>query len=250
LEKLEIQLDENRKIEENLGQQLADAKVLEAQLNKQLSDFERSKHELFEKARVEANLLVEEALIKTEEYLELLKSQEKPHQRLEIKKQLEELVDQDEELEVAGAIAVDDTVRILSTSQVGIVSAIDRNQYTVEVLGKSFKVNKKQIMKIAAVKKKAVRNVSAVSGLMAPVSMECNVIGMRVEEALPVVEKYIDDCLLRNLKSVRIVHGHGTGALRKAIWARLNNHGSVEELRLGGQGEGGGGATVVTLKGR
>jgi DNA mismatch repair protein MutS2 len=250
LEKLEIQLDENRKIEENLGQQLAEAKVLEAQLNKQLSDFERSKHELFEKARVEANLLVEEALIKTEEYLELLKSQEKPHQRLEIKKQLEELIDQDEELEIAGAIAVDDTVRILSTSQVGIVSAIDRNQYTVEVLGKSFKVNKKQIMKIAAVKKKAVRNVSAVSGLMAPVSMECNVIGMRVEEALPVVEKYIDDCLLRNLKSVRIVHGHGTGALRKAIWARLNNHSSVEELRLGGQGEGGGGATVVMLKGR
>lgn len=250
LDKLENQLDENRKIEENLSKQLDEARNREIELNKQLSDFERSKQELFEQAKVEANSLVEEALIKTEEYLQLLKEQEKPHQRLEIKKQLEDMVDQDEEIEVAGAIGVNDTVRILSTSQVGIVSAIERNQYTVEVLGKSFKVNKKQIMKIAAVKKKAVRHVSAVSGLMAPVSMECNVIGMRVEEALPVVEKYIDDCVLRNLKSVRVVHGHGTGALRKAIWARLNNHSSVAELRLGGQGEGGGGATVVTLKGR
>jgi DNA mismatch repair protein MutS2 len=220
------------------------------ELSKKLSDFEQGKQELFEQARVEANALVEAALVKTEEYLELLKEQEKPHQRLEIKKQLEEMVEADEDVEVAGAIAVGDTVRILSTSQVGIVSAVDRNQYTVEVLGKSFKVNKKQIMKIAAVKKKAVRNVSAVSGLMAPVSMECNVIGMRVEEALPVIEKYIDDCVLRNLKSVRIVHGHGTGALRKAIWAKLNHHSSVEEMRLGGQGEGGGGATVLTLKGR
>lgn len=250
LEKLENQLDENRKIEENLNQKVDEAKNREVELSKQLSDFERSKQELFENARVEANNLVEEALIKTEEYLQQLKEQEKPHQRLEIKKQLEDMVDQDEDVEVEGAIGVNDTVRILSTSQVGIVSAIERNQLTVEVLGKSFKVNKKQIMKIAAVKKKAVRNVSAVSGLMAPVSMECNVIGMRVEEALPVVEKYIDDCVLRNLKSVRIVHGHGTGALRKAIWARLNNHASVQELRLGGQGEGGGGASVVTLKGR
>jgi hypothetical protein len=80
--------------------------------------------------RVEANLLVEEALIKTEEYLQqLLKEQEKPHQRLEIKKQLEDMVDQDEDIEAEGAIGVNDTVRILSTSQVGIVSAIERNQY-------------------------------------------------------------------------------------------------------------------------
>jgi DNA mismatch repair protein MutS2 len=250
LEKLENQLDENRKIEENLNHLLDEAKKREADLKKKLTDFEQSKQQLLEQARSEANSLIEQTLIKTEEYLELLKTQEKPHQRLEIKKQLEEMIEQDEELEIAGAIAVGDTVRILSTSQVGIVSAIERSQYTVEVLGKSFKVNKKQIMKIAAIKKKATRHVSAVSGLMAPVSMECNVIGMRVEEALPVVEKYIDDCVLRNLKSVRIVHGHGTGALRKAIWAKLNHHSSVEELRLGGQGEGGGGATVVTLKGR
>ncbi len=250
LEKLENQLDENRKIEEQLGRQLFEAKSREEQLNRQLAEFERSRQELMDQAKQEANALVEEALIKTEEYLEQLKEQEKPHQRLEIKKALQDMAKPEEDVVMEGSISVGDTVRINSTSQVGIVTDLERNQYSVEVLGKSFKVSKKQITKIVPVKKKAVRHVSAVSGLMTPVSMECNVIGLRVEEALPVVEKYIDDCVLRNLKSVRIVHGHGTGALRKAIWNRLQHHGSVEELRLGGQGEGGSGATVVTLKGK
>lgn len=250
LEKLENQLDENRKIEEELKVQLSDAKEREEALRKELAAFERGRQELFENARSEANAIIEEALIKTEEYLQLLKEQEKPHQRLEIKKALEEMAEIQPEEVLEGTIAVGDTVRINSTSQVGIVTAIDRSAYSVEVLGKSFKVSKKQITKITPVKKKATRHVSAASNLMTPVSMECNVIGLRVEEALPVVEKYIDDCVLRNLKSVRIVHGHGTGALRKAIWAKLNHHTSIEELRLGGQGEGGGGATVVTLKGK
>ncbi len=250
LEKLENQLDENRKIEEELKVQLSDAKEREEALRKELAAFERGRQELFENARSEANAIIEEALIKTEEYLQLLKEQEKPHQRLEIKKALEEMAEIQPEEVLEGTIAVGDTVRINSTSQVGIVTAIDRSAYSVEVLGKSFKVSKKQITKITPVKKKATRHVSATSNLMTPVSMECNVIGLRVEEALPVVEKYIDDCVLRNLKSVRIVHGHGTGALRKAIWAKLNHHTSIEELRLGGQGEGGGGATVVTLKGK
>ncbi len=250
LEKLENQLDENRKIEEELKVQLADAKEREETLRKELAAFERGRQELFENARSEANAIIEEALIKTEEYLQLLKEQEKPHHRLEIKKALEEMAEIQPEEVLEGTIALGDTVRINSTSQVGIVTAIDRSAYSVEVLGKSFKVSKKQITKITPVKKKATRHVSATSNLMTPVSMECNVIGLRVEEALPVVEKYIDDCVLRNLKSVRIVHGHGTGALRKAIWAKLNHHTSIEELRLGGQGEGGGGATVVTLKGK
>lgn len=250
LEKLENQLDENRKIEEQLNIRLSEAKSREEQLNKQLAELERNRQDLLDKAKQDANALVEEALIKTEEYLELLKEQEKPHQRLEIKKALQEMAEPEEDVVLEGSIGVGDTVRINSTSQVGIVTDLERNQYSVEVLGKSFKVSKKQITKIVPVKKKAVRHVSAVSNLMTPVSMECNVIGLRVEEALPVVEKYIDDCLLRNLKSVRIVHGHGTGALRKAIWAKLQHHSSVEELRLGGQGEGGSGATVVTLKGK
>ena len=80
------------------------------------------------------------------------------------------------------------------------------------------------------------------------VSIECNVIGMRVDEALVVVEKYLDDALLANLASVRIIHGHGTGALRSAIHEKLKRMKYIESYRLGGGGEGGVGATVVSFK--
>ena len=80
------------------------------------------------------------------------------------------------------------------------------------------------------------------------ISLECNVIGMRVNEALPIIDKYLDDALLAKASTVRLVHGVGTGALRKAIHSYLKQHPRVESYRMGGQGEGGLGASIVTLK--
>ena len=78
--------------------------------------------------------------------------------------------------------------------------------------------------------------------------LECNVIGMHVDEALAVVDKYLDNALLNKASSVRIIHGMGTGALRKAVHAYLKRNVNVESFRMGAQGEGGLGATVVELK--
>lgn len=84
--------------------------------------------------------------------------------------------------------------------------------------------------------------------IMASVKPEHNVIGMHVDEALESVEKYLDNARVRHLKTVRIIHGSGTGALRNAIHQYLKNQDFVESYRLGGGSEGGVGATVVTLK--
>ncbi len=62
------------------------------------------------------------------------------------------------------------------------------------------------------------------------------------------VDKYLDDALMVHLPSVRIIHGHGSGALRSAVHNYLKSKSFVKEFRLGGQGEGGSGATVVTLQ--
>lgn len=80
--------------------------------------------------------------------------------------------------------------------------------------------------------------------------VECNIIGMHVEEGLQEVDKFIDDAVYHRSGSVRIVHGAGTGALRKAVHEYLKHNSHVKEFRLGGEGEGGLGATVVTLKGK
>ena len=71
---------------------------------------------------------------------------------------------------------------------------------------------------------------------------------MRVDEALPVLDKYLDDCVLMKAPYIRIIHGFGTGALRKAIWVHLKHNRFIEEMHLGGQQEGGSGATIITLK--
>ena len=79
-------------------------------------------------------------------------------------------------------------------------------------------------------------------------SFELNLIGLRVDEAMPVLEKYIDDCVLMKVPFLRIIHGFGTGALRKAVWSQLKKNRFVDEIRLGSQQEGGSGATIATIK--
>ena len=80
------------------------------------------------------------------------------------------------------------------------------------------------------------------------VSMECDVRGMNVEEAILAVDLYLDNCVMHSLKQVQIIHGKGTGILRNGIQAHLKKHRSVQEFRLGRYGEGEDGVTVVTLK--
>jgi DNA mismatch repair protein MutS2 len=72
--------------------------------------------------------------------------------------------------------------------------------------------------------------------------------GLRVEEALRLADKYLDDAVLMGMESVRIVHGRGTGALRSAIAEMLKGHAHVASFRPGSPEEGGMGVTVATLK--
>ena len=69
-------------------------------------------------------------------------------------------------------------------------------------------------------------------------SMECNVIGMRVAEAIPVIDKYLDNAILAKVYQVRIIHGMGTGKLRKGVHDYLKRNQNVESYMMGGQGEG------------
>lgn len=80
------------------------------------------------------------------------------------------------------------------------------------------------------------------------ISPEINVIGQTVEEAIFVIDKYLDDCSLAKLETVRIVHGKGTGKLRTGIHTFLKKHPHVQSFRLGTFGEGEMGVTIVEIK--
>lgn len=77
---------------------------------------------------------------------------------------------------------------------------------------------------------------------------EINVIGMNVEEATFVIDKFLDDCTLSKLETVRIIHGKGTGKLKNGIHQFLKSNSHVKSFRMGTFGEGEMGVTVVTLK--
>jgi DNA mismatch repair protein MutS2 len=79
-------------------------------------------------------------------------------------------------------------------------------------------------------------------------SSEIMLLGMRAEQALTALDEYMNDACMAGISPLRIVHGKGTGALKKAVWDYLQTHPHVGGFRLGEDGEGGGGVTVVQLK--
>ena len=80
------------------------------------------------------------------------------------------------------------------------------------------------------------------------ISPEINVIGQNVDEAIYVIDKYLDNCASANISPVRIVHGKGTGKLREGIHSFLKKHPHVKSFRIGTFGEGEMGVTVVEIK--
>jgi DNA mismatch repair protein MutS2 len=86
------------------------------------------------------------------------------------------------------------------------------------------------------------------AGVFRAASNEIDLRGMMGDEGWMHVDKYLDEASVSGLHTVHLIHGKGTGALRKALWDHLRNDDRVESYRLGGRGEGDSGVTVVDLR--
>ena len=80
------------------------------------------------------------------------------------------------------------------------------------------------------------------------VKMSLDLRGERYEDALTLLDKYLDDAIYAGYKQVSIIHGFGTGVIRELVQKTLRNNKNVESFRYGGNGEGGQGATIVNFK--
>ncbi len=148
-----------------------------------------------------------------------------------------------------------DTVRILSLNLTGTVSSLPdaRGNLFVQmgILRSQVKLSDLELVEEAVITAKQFQKSSTGKIKMsksASVSTEINLIGMTVDEALAHLDKYLDDAYLAHLPSVRIVHGKGTGALRKAVQGLLKRNKYVKSYRLGEFGEGDAGVTIATFK--
>ena len=112
---------------------------------------------------------------------------------------------------------------------------------------KPIESHKKKIQNKKTTNKNDIRVTKSLNTRPAP-SLEINVIGYTVHEALPEVEAFIDSAVISNLEEVRIVHGVGTGKLRAGIHDFLRHNRNVDSFRLGKYGEGETGVTIVKIK--
>jgi DNA mismatch repair protein MutS2 len=152
------------------------------------------------------------------------------------------------EPETAALLEVGSHVRLRTGSDTGeIVSVAPDGKTAVVVFG-----NVKMRLPVSDLQATSVRPAqratrSEGSGKLTPPATELDIRGMTGDEALPMVDKFIDDAVLAGLHRIDIIHGKGTGALRKKVTDFLSQHPRVKAHRLGEWNEGGTGATVVEL---
>lgn len=145
-------------------------------------------------------------------------------------------------------IAVGDDVYVHSFGQKGIVlEQLSNDEYYVQLGLIKTKVKRSDLKKLKTEQEQA--SVRAfLQTAPKTVSLELDVRGQTAEEAIQAVDKYIDDALLAGLQQVAVIHGKGTGQLRKSIQQYLRQHKRVRDFRLGDAAEGGSGVTVISLK--
>ncbi|NIS68842.1 MAG: endonuclease MutS2 [Proteobacteria bacterium] len=142
-------------------------------------------------------------------------------------------------------------VRILDLNREGMVSNVQEAIDTVEVLVGKFKIktsldNLRRVESGKGASQKPLTPMATVSS-SSDAMKEINVIGLTVDEALPVVDKFIDGALVESFETVTIIHGIGSGKLREAIQDYLRRHRAVTGLGCADPARGGVGVTVVQL---
>lgn len=175
----------------------------------------------------------------------------KLHEIIDLKRAVDKLEIVEEVQErLSEVIEVGDYVEEINLGIQGKVVEISKKATTLLTSsGKSFQIKDGQFQKIEAPKNLSLSSTSKPREInITGFSLELNLLGLRVNEALEAVKNYLDTATLKGLISVRLIHGYGTGALRQAIHEYLKTSQYVKSFRLGESGEGGYGATVVYLK--
>lgn len=247
------------KVEENLRLE-SDLKRLENELNKRSKILEREelllkqrKENLLSETKIEKERLILKAKEEIQNIIQALSSGNlKLHEVIELKKKVEAMEEDQNTVIYNEDIKVGDYVSIPSLMVEGTVKRINGKKAQV-LTNSSFSVEV-DISKLHKIEKpvstvKVVRGGHFEERPFVSVPLELNIIGLRVDEAKDKLAKYLDSCRVKNHRTVRIIHGFGSGALRKATREYLDKQKDLS-YRSGDASEGGSGATVVIFNDR
>ncbi len=243
-----------------------EAADLRTQADQELHRLRAERKEVLARLRADADALLQQARREVDSILTSLKTSEGPSGVREARSRLRQLA---EELAAKAPsepppgeplvhVTPGQPVFIVPLNRVGTVLASDdaRGEVEVEAGTMRIKVHVTSLLAVPSTAHVARPDVpplrpgaerARVAEEPPVVPMTLSLRGLTVDEALPMLDKYLDDAALAGLQRVTVVHGKGTGALRKAVHEFLRTHPHVQEFRLGGRGEGESGVTIVEL---
>ncbi len=245
IDDLHAKIQKQDEMNQALAQNQMELEALKHKHAQALADFEKEKEALKAQAETQFQKHLQTQIEAVNEHVKAaIKADQQEAQRIvtdlkrQVVKKSKPLSDE--------VIEVGDRVVINKTHQVGEVISITNNQLEVVTNNITFVVKKNDVTKSKQrqVKRKAPQRDFKVSKA-AP--MECVIVGMRTEEAKVVVDRYINDCILANRHQGFIVHGIGSGVLKKMINEYLKGHPGVKSIKPADHSQGGGAVTVVSF---
>lgn len=251
--KLAIKEAELSEKEEYLTKTLAQAQADKQSYEKKLAGIERQREATLEQAKKASNALLDDARKMIDEIVKEVREKDniKDHEVLNAKHMLDDLkYEKKQKVKVQNhTFVVGDHVKIDSMNREGDISEVLKNhQVTVLVSGLAIKLKDTDITFLHPKTKVQKVKSGGRPKMKKTGHYEVNIIGMRYQEAMDTVDKFIDDAIVLGYPSVRIVHGMGTGVLRNGVRKMLKTNKNVKAFRDGGPNEGGLGATVVDLE--
>ena len=143
---------------------------------------------------------------------------------------------------------VGDSVQLSDLGKTGEIVSIDGENVVVAIGSAKIKTKKSKLRLVQEKNVSTKKNVVQTPKKNSGVKSEIDVRGCTFDEAIFMIDKFIDDAMLSSLSTLRVIHGKGTGALRKGLWDYFKHDSRISEYRMGTFGEGDAGVTVLTLK--
>ncbi|WP_117161251.1 endonuclease MutS2 [Paraliobacillus sp. X-1268] len=239
---------------------LTESEQLKEDLEKQWQLFDQKRESLYQKAEQKAEKALQNAREEAEQIVATIREMKhgatlKEHEWIEARKLFDEAQPNlstkksgkpTKQVNSTAELEVGDEVLVATLNQNGtVIDKTGKNEYQIQVGMMKIKAKRKDLQFIKREEPVVEKAIATVKGSNSHVKTELDLRGERYEDALRELEKYVDDALLAGYPNVSIIHGKGTGALRKGVQEFAKKHRHISNQRAGSMNEGGSGVTIL-----
>ena len=254
IDNLEEEMNKIKEMQISLENQIKENQQIKADLVKSKMDLEKNTDNIVNKAKLEAKEIIKNAQAESYKLIEEIKNMSeenfKEHELAALKNKVSSIDVPEEENKDNSKLNVGDYVFVKPYEKYGTINKVKGDKYQVNIgqFAMDFTRSELRLSAKPVEKPEKKTKLSGYNPGVGNVKLSLDLRGKRYEEVAYLMEQYLDQALYANLGSVQIIHGFGSGTIRKAVWDFLKTCTYVKSYRYGGEGEGLNGATIVYLK--